>query len=325
MDIAVEWFVRRDGNTLSAEEQAAFEAWLAADPVHTAAFAEVERIWGELDEVPATRARQRRSDGLAVARAAPADTRRRPPPPARPWRRFAVGGLAAGLCLFFLAVGTDLPTRLQADARTGVGKTLQVTLPDGSTAVLNTASAIAMDYTADARHLRLLKGEAAFTVAKDEARPFAVETDDGLSTALGTVFLVRRHEDATTVTVIESEVAVAPEERPDTTAAAVLSASQRVTYAAGLGLGPIQTIDPREATAWQRGKLIFVELALGDVIDELNRYHVGQILIVDEAVRDMKVNGVFDTGDTVGTLDALEASLGLGSTRLTDLLILLHR
>ena len=325
MDTAVEWFVRRDGNTLSVEEQAAFEAWLAADPAHTAAYAEVERIWSELDDVPANRARQRRGDGPAVARAAPADTRRRPPPPARAWRRLAAGGLAACLCLFFLAVGTDLPTRLRADAHTGVGKTKQVTLPDGSTAVLNTASAIAIDYAAKARRVRLLKGEAAFTVAEDANRPFAVETDDGLSTALGTVFLVRRHEDATTVTVIESKVAVAPEERPASALEAVLSANQRVTYAAGLGLGPIETVDPRAATAWQRGKLIFVELALGDVIAELNRYHVGQILIVDEALRDMRVNGVFDTGDTVGTLDALEVSLGLGSTRLTDLLILLHR
>ena len=324
METAVEWFVRQDGRALSPEEQAAFDAWLAADPEHAAALVEVERLWSELDALPADAAQPLRRDRSMAEAAVPAAPLYGPAPIARFWRRFAAAGLVAGLCLF-LAIVADLPTRILADARTGVGEIRLVTLPDGSTALLNTASAIAVDYAPGERRVRLLKGEAAFTVAKDGERPFTVETDDGLSTALGTLFLVRRHAAATTVTVIESQVAVASEEEAGGAPEAVLSANQRITYAAGHGLGPIETIDPRAATAWQRGKLIFVDLALGEVIDELNRYHVGQILIVDGALSDMRVNGVFDTGDAVGVLDALEESLSLGSTRLTDLLILLHR
>ena len=37
------------------------------------------------------------------------------------------------------------------------------------------------------------------------------------------------------------------------------------------------------------------------------------------------MNGVFETGDPIGAVNALEASLGLDSTRLSDYLILLHR
>lgn len=321
METAVEWFVRRDGDSLSSEEQAAFDAWLAAEPEHRTAYSEVERLWSELNALPSGRALPARRPASA---AAPAVSVHHPSPRPRFRRRFAAAALAVGFCLL-LAIGADLPTRLLADARTGVGETKLVTLPDGSTVLLNTASAIAIDYAPGQRRVRLLKGEAAFTVARNSDSPFTVETDDGASTALGTVFLVRQHETATTVTVIESRVAVALEGRSGPAAEAVLSANQRITYAAGRGLGPVETIDPREATAWQRGKLIFVDLGLGDVIDQLNRYHVGQILITDDALSSVRVNGVFDMGDAVAVVDTLEESLALDSTRMTNLLILLHR
>ena len=70
---------------------------------------------------------------------------------------------------------------------------------------------------------------------------------------------------------------------------------------------PQVPIDPREA------------------IDELNRYYFGAILVLDGSLRSRKVNGVFETRDPVAVVDALEESLRLRSTRLSDLLILLHR
>lgn len=321
---AVDWFVRRDADPLSAAEQAAFEAWLAASPVHREAYAEVERVWSDLDSVPADQAPRLRPSGHRDYSEKTAIQRGRRAPNRRPWRWAATGAMAAGICLL-LAIGMELPSRLQADVLSSVGETKTVALPDGSTAVLNTASAIAMDYSPDERRVRLLRGEAEFTVAKDAARPFRVETEGVLSKALGTVFLVRRHDDGTTVTVLESRVAVAYGGNSDSTREAILAANQQVTYTEGRGLGSLQTVDPRAATAWRRGKLIFVDQTLGDVIDELNRYHLGQILISDDALRNMKVNGVFETRDTVAVVDALETSLALSSTRLTDLLILLHR
>lgn len=296
LEEAVDWFVRRDAGPFSEAEERSFEAWLAADPAHGAAYREIERIWSDAERLPVTA----------------------PPRPQSRFRQGAAMAVAASLLLLVL-VGLDVPTRLQADARSGVGETKTVTLPDGSTAMLNTASAIAVDYTADERRVRLLSGEAAFTVARDAGRPFRVEASGGLSTALGTVFLVRALDDGATVTVLESRVAVAL-----AGGKAVLAPNQRVSYAADRGLGPVESVDARAAMAWRRGKLIFADRRLGEVIEELNRYHLGEIRILDPALAERKVSGVFETRDPVAAVDALESSLGLRSTRLSDLLILLH-
>lgn len=322
LEEAINWFVRHDAGALTSEEQADFEAWLGADPQNEAAYGTIRQLWSDLDEVPV-------ADKPNALPAQPHDGKPKTIVPLQGSRKRkriwqAACALAAGMALFFIALGSDLPIRMQADALTAVGEIKAVTLPDGSTALLNTDSAIAIDYSAGQRRIRLLSGEAEFSVAADSDRPFQVAADGGVSTALGTVFLVRRHNTETTVTVLESRVAVALDNAGGGHHEALLTANRQVAYSEGRGIGPLQTVDPITATAWQRGKLIFADVTLGTVIEELNRYHPGKIMIGEQRLRDMKVNGVFETRDPVAVVNALEASLGLGSTRLTDLLILLH-
>lgn len=345
---AVDWFVRHDAGPLSVQEQAAFDDWLAAAPAHRDAFAEIERLWSELDAVPA--------DAVTIetvsANTVPADrvSRDRQPPkraarrlkgqghslPARSakirrraWAVSVGGSAIAGLCLAVM-LWLDLPMRLQADALSGVGQMETITLPDGSTAVLNTDSALAIDFTATERRVTLLRGEAEFTVVADpgtepSGRPFRVDTGAGVSTALGTIFLARRLDGRTTITVLESRVEVAYGAPPAFQERAVLERNQQISYDAEHGLGPVRQVDPLEAAAWRQGKLMFVDQTLGTVIDALNRYHVGRILIADADLGRIRVSGVFETEEPVAVVDALEASLGLRSTRLTDLLIVLHQ
>ena len=47
------------------------------------------------------------------------------------------------------------------------------------------------------------------------------------------------------------------------------------------GLGSISGIDPKIVTAWQQGLLIFRDVPLARVIDEVNRYRPGRIIVVD--------------------------------------------
>jgi len=106
--------------------------------------------------------------------------------------------------------------------------------------------------------------------------------------------------------------------------AAVLKAAQQVSYGAQ-GLGPVEKADLAAAAAWRRGKLAFVDVPLGEVIAELDRYHPGAIRVLDAALSGKKVSGVFDARDPLKAVEALENSLGLTSTRLSDYLILVHR
>lgn len=315
LEQAAAWFARIDRGGLSDREQQAFDGWLAADPGHQRAFERISRTWDALGDLAGTLettslAGKPATDGYWTG------------------RRWALGAVAAGLVLA-LGLGTDLPQRidtgLRADAVTAVGEMRTISLPDGSTAQLNTASAIAFDFAADGtgpRQVRLLRGEAAFEVVKNPDRPFTVAAGGGVSRVLGTVFTVRASSGGASVTLLEGRVAVSA---GDGGREAVLSPHQRVRYDAVQGVGAVEAVDPQSAAAWRRGKLVFHDRALGDVIDELNRYHPGVIRLADEALRAKRVNGVFDTGDPVAVVGALEVALGLRSTRLTDYLILLHQ
>ena len=306
LDQAAEWFMRRDAGPLSKAEQAAFEQWLE-EPGHRAAFEEIETAWTDLAFIP---------QPAAISSPAPRRTFK------AGLRRQVMAAAAALIAVVGISYVFDLPLRLQADVYTGTGEIRAMVLEDGSSVTLNTGSAIAVDYTEDLRRIRLLRGEAAFDVAKDTSRPFVVDTAGGEARALGTAFAVRKDGDDTLVTVIESRVGVA---YPIGARLMVtLSPGQAVEYSRK-GIGAVKAVDAETETAWRRGKLIFVEKPLGQVIDELNRYHSGRIQITDGSISNHRVSGVFDTTNPVRVLDALENSLGLHSTRLTDYMILLHR
>jgi transmembrane sensor len=316
LDEAADWYVRRDAGSLDAGEQARFREWLA-QPANRAAYEETSRIWDELGRIPRplpSMEPPRHSDSRAVP------FRGHSPRSSR-IRRWAVAAAAAMVAAVAGGYALDLPMRLEADVMTATGETRTVMLGDGSRVVLNTASAIAVDYSRERRRIRLLRGEAVFTVAKDAARPFVVAAASGEAVARGTIFAVRTEDETATVTVLESRVGVF---YPIAARTAVeLSPGEALDYS-GRGLGAVRAVDADTTTAWRRGKLIFVDRPLGEVIAELNRYHSGRIQITDGSISGHPVSGVFDTGNPLHALDVIEETLGLHSTRLSSLLILLH-
>jgi len=311
-EAAAAWLVRRDAGPLGEAEQAAFETWLAADCRHAAAYWRLAALWHELDDLPA-----------------PAPAEADPPPrpsPRRPrWRSIAAPGLAVAATLLLAAIVLKLPLHWQADVMTAVGERETATLPDGSTVTLNTATALAYDFGPDERGVRLLRGEAVFDVAPDHARPFRVRAAGGVATAAGTRFNVRRRPDGAEVTVIEGRVRVAYPAEAQSASALSLEPDRQVRYTAADGLGRVQPVDARQVIAWERGKLMFVDRPLEEVIEELDRYYRGRIFLTGAVLRERRVNGVFGIDEPGAALAALERSLGISTTRLTDYLILIHR
>lgn len=299
---AAAWYFRRDAGSLTPGDELAFQRWLAHAP-HRTAYDEVARTWSSLAALP--------RPALPPARQRPA------------WRRSAIAaGLAAMLAIAGAPQIQHWLVHQRADYSTAVGETRDLVLDDGSRISLNTDSAVAISYGEGERRIRLLDGEALFTVAKDAARPFVVEARAGAATALGTAFAVRQDGEETIVTVLESRVAVAPADAPERGSALSPGQSARLSRSQ---IKAIETVDADAETAWRRGKLIFVDQPLGGVVEQLNRYHRGRIQIVDPAIRDHRVSGVFETKDPLRIVAMLESSLGLRATRLTSYLVLLHR
>ena len=313
---ATRWVVERDAG-LTADENLALQSWLTADPLHSLALAKAEQVWRAMGSAPVKAEIIRRRGRDAARRAAFLPLQRGQSP-----RHWIAPALAASLAVVFIGSAQDWPTRLRADAMTATGERRDVLLEDGSRVQLNTASAIRIDYRGDRRVVRLLKGEAAFTVAADRARPFTVEAAEGTTTALGTRFVVRRDGADTEVTVTEHRVRVA---WPiDAVSSGVdLGEGQATRYGPG-GIARPHTIDAETVASWTRGRLVFVDRPLGEVVAELNRYHPGYIRVMGDGLAMRRVSGVFRTDDPMAALDTLQRLLGISSTRLTDRLVFLH-
>ncbi|PWB82862.1 MAG: iron dicitrate transport regulator FecR [Methylocystaceae bacterium] len=304
LDTAIQWWVRLDGGALSPSELAAFRAWLAGDPRNEAAFEEACDFWGSWQSLP--------QPAVQAYLASRRPERRR----ARIWPAMTIAAVAVA-ALFFAF--DELWIMWRADIRTGIGEFRTVALPDGSRAHMNAVSALSFDYSGDKRRLTLLAGEAWFEVEKDPSRPFTVEAAGGTITARGTAFDVATNKARTEVTVGEHSVEVAAEG-----AAVVVEAGRQTAYGPNLPALEAYEADPERVTSWRRGKLIFKDKPLGDVIAALGRYHRRIVFIASADVRNRRVTGVFRVDQPLEAIRAIEAHLGVRSTRLSDYLIVLH-
>ncbi len=318
---AARWFVRLDAGPLNPDEQRAFEAWQAQSPTHRKLFQEMDDLWSSFDRLPNS---PPPAMAISPAGLVPRTSRARGQSFAR-WASRAAIAASAAFCIVWL---TSEWSVLTSDYRTSVGEQKTVTLADGSLVHLNTASALSVNFTAEGRHVNLIKGDAVFDVSPDAARPFDVEAGHIRATALGTQFLVQRDDRRVSVTVLDHRVSVSEtntSNRAQAETHVTLVPGQKISYEPSQGLSGIREVDLRSAVAWRRGKIIFEGETLGTVIDQLNRYHRGRIVVIAPEVGSMRVNGVFQTADSAQAIAALEQTLHIHSTRLTDYFILLHR
>ena len=302
-DQALAWFVRLHSGEATAAERADHSLWMAADASHRAEFGRLADIWTDLDRLPDPRAR----------RVPEAACRRKPS------RRAFLGGGAAALAATAAMVAIGPPDFLTSDHFTGTGELRTVTLTDGTRVELDADSAIALDYTAAVRSVRLVRGRAFFDVAKDPLRPFTVQAADGSATALGTRFVVHEWAGIVTVTVEESAVSVEGPDRRKT----VVKAGEYVTYDAS-HLGEVGSLDVESEVAWRRGKLIFEDRPLRQVLADVNRYRSGTIRVTDSRLLNMRVSGIFDIRDPDGVLEAIRTTLPVRAFELSRWVVILH-
>ncbi|WP_298966930.1 FecR domain-containing protein [uncultured Methylobacterium sp.] len=282
-EAAAGWVARLSSSDATDRDRAAFDAWLAADPSHAEAYAELDALWHRLGRVP--------------------DARRRRIPKA-PACLAAAAVLGAVLAHQF-----GLADWLRSDLWSGTGDIRHATLEDGSRVDLNTGTGLVLRFGATERRVELLRGEAVFDVAPDPARPFVVQ-GGGLSVrAVGTVFFVRADAAGKPVGVAEGRVEVT-------------AAGRHLEVAAGEAVrrqdGDVVSVvkaDVGRAMAWRDGRLIFSGERLSDVLAELGRYRRGRILLLDAALGERRVTGAFDPRHTDEALDAIAASLGVRVVR----------
>lgn len=310
------WLALLHSPLFDRKKQRAFQQWLATSPENRLALQKSQAFWqkmGTLNEEQVALLEQR----LAMV-SEPAYRLQPMRYPARVWL------IPAMICLILLAApGVQFWQGCFADYRTGTGEQRLVRLSDGSSVLLNTESALSVDYSQHRRIVTLHGGEAHFKVAKDTARPFDVKTASGEVRALGTAFDVRQQKEKMTVTVLEHSVRVSFK---NSESIERLQAGEQVSFSFFKNKSSaIETVNINQAMAWQQHRLVFKDQPLHQVVSELSRYRIGKIVIVDSALAKHQVTGVFDAADTEGALQTIENSLGLTEFRMTDRLVFLSK
>jgi transmembrane sensor len=173
-------------------------------------------------------------------------------------------------------------------------------LEDGSRVTLDADSAIAVDYTAGRRGVRLLSGQAYFEVTPSPARPFVVIAGGVDVTVTGTAFDVVTSSGGVAVAVQSGTVRVS---RNDSEALAALSAGQSLKVANGtVSRG---AVEPLDVGAWRDRRLVAYDAVLRDVVEQVGRHMPGVIVFADSAIADSRVSGIVDLRRPVEALHAL--------------------
>lgn len=283
---AASWQVRRQDG-VSAQEEAQFQAWLALDAAHQAAYIRMESVWSGLGELHPT----------AVAQLATVV-------PARKKTAFGLQRLAtAALAICMLGAGwlgwdhyQQQPVFHESFA-SARGEQLDVHLPDGSVLKLDTATRVEVTLYRQRREVRLPEGQVMFSVRHDRQKPFEVLTDTLRVTVLGTRFAVRNTHaglglGGEAVTVEQGRVRVAGHAG---NGAVELTAGESVHASRTGALGTVDTRLAHGSLLWREGRVSFDGTPLAQAVAEFERYGDTRLVIKDPAVAAMRVNGSFDS------------------------------
>jgi transmembrane sensor len=289
LDAAIAWQLSLDsGSPVEREE---FAKWHAAHEEHA-------RAWRQLGMLD-----QRFSVASGPARTALLQSREG----IRRRVRKLGSGLASIVAVFGLALyAGERYTPIDywlADQRTATGEQRTIRLDDGTLINLNTHSAVDVRFDDKQRRVILQEGEILIETGHGDARPFIVETREGRMRALGTRFLVKREEQGTRLSVLQSAVAAHPQSSPEEQ---VLREGQQMLIRSD-GLGPIVALN-LGADAWTRGMLVVDNARLEDLVHEIGRYRPGLLGVAPE-VADLRITGSFPLQNTDLALSALLPTL----------------
>jgi transmembrane sensor len=171
-----------------------------------------------------------------------------------------------------------------AEYVTTVGQRATVTLSDGTRVILAPASRLRLDPGFGvARRQLSLQGQGYFMVAPAADKPFVVRTSNVAAQALGTAFTIRQYpmERETRVAVTFGKVAVRDAAALSDAPITLLARGDMVRVPLDGARVVTHGIDVDDALAWTRGRLVFHNAPVAEVLAELRRWYNMDVYIAD--------------------------------------------
>ncbi|HDS1146170.1 MULTISPECIES: FecR family protein [Stenotrophomonas] len=297
---ALRWVIRCSAGPLPERQQRTLKRWLQADPRNELAWRRQQAFWQGLDAA-----------GPEVLAALPGLTADREGlRPIGPRRRLPWLLASAAAVVLMVAAAPHAWLLARSDLRSSDAPRV-VQLDDGSTAVLDAGTALALEFDGQQRRLRLLRGQAWFQVAHEQ-RPFQVEAGGGQIRDIGTAFSVSM-QGATIITGVSEGVV---DVRPGDGSVQRLRAGQMRAFRDGRWLQPLQQAEPEAMAPWRRGEVAIDDLPAAQAIADLGRYRRAPVWVLGGQAARVRVSGLFHLQQPETAIDAVAAQAGLRVQRL---------
>lgn len=198
------------------------------------------------------------------------------------------------------------------------GQTATFRFSDGSIIKLNGGSTLRYPqrFNDNLREVHL-EGEAFFSIARNEAKPFIVHAGNITTRVLGTAFNVMAYdnEQKVEVAVAEGKVAVSQNKAGNNSVKRnkriILEKNQWVTYQPESYLWEKGEGDIWEMIAWKDQVLVFNNKTFDEVARMLERWYGVEIIIKDEELKKVVLQGEHEDVSLEKVLDSIQFVLGI--------------
>ena len=207
---------------------------------------------------------------------------------------------------------------LRADYHSGVGERRSETPAPGVALELDVLTDVDLRPSRDLPGIELVSGKAEIAAQRPLDAPFAIAARGGKVLLAQGKIDVRNQDGSVCVTCLEGRAQV---RHP--LGDLWLEAGRQVVYTKQ-ALGQAAAADLTLVTAWRRGLLIFRDAPLQQVVDELNRYRKGKIVLLDAALASRPVYGIFQLEQIDGAVGQIERLTGARALALPGDIVVLR-
>lgn len=286
------WVLRITSGHATRADVTELKQWCEQSSLHAEAFARASNRWRLMGPALESIAQSR---GPAVAiQGRPAFGR----------RAFIGGAFAASAVGATAAMLISPPiglwpsfAELAADYRTAPGERREVAVASNTSVEMNTRTSLNIRSIAgEKERIELIAGEASVST---RSRMIEVQAGDGRTVINAARVNVRCDGSIVRVTCLDGIAEVRQQRRSVT-----VRPNQQVAYSAN-GFESMATVDAAVISGWRSGDLYFRDEPLSAVIEEINRYRSGRIIVLNDALGQRRFTARFK----LDRLDVIVAQL----------------
>lgn len=299
------------------QEETALRSWLTEDEKHRTLFEQYRKLWEKSGDLDLYRKINTREEWKKLESRLHNNRKTEHTVPLFRKRFFNYAAavillLVAGYLAFYQV---NHGGRKTFTADSGV---MEVRLPDGTAVSLNQGSTLEYNRRFNRKtRIVLLRGMAYFDVARNETKPFIVNTDPIRVTVLGTAFTVDASDPQKEIQVVVDRGKVAMQQTRNKHQVILTPGETGVWHPEGAILEEHAVKDPNYL-AWKTGKITFDETPLETCVRTLSKvYHI-RINLQDNDIRQCRVTATFDNEPLDTVLEVLSTILQAEITRSDD-------